>query len=47
MPVIPATWEIEIGGSWSDDSLGESMIPYQNKLKQKTLKHGVSSTALA
>jgi hypothetical protein len=36
MPVIPVTWEVEIGGSLSKASLGSSMRVYlKNKLKAK------------
>jgi hypothetical protein len=38
MPVIPATWEAEIGGLGSEASLDQSMSPYlKDKPKQKGL----------
>jgi uncharacterized protein (DUF736 family) len=39
MPVIPATQEVEVGGSWSKASLGKSGGPYlENKLKARRLE---------
>jgi hypothetical protein len=36
MPVIPVTWEAEVGGSRYEASLGQSERPYlKTKLKQK------------
>jgi hypothetical protein len=36
MPVIPATWEVEVGGSQSEASLWKNVKPYlKNKLKKK------------
>jgi hypothetical protein len=36
--VLPATWEVEVGGLWSVAGLGKSMRPYlKNKLKAKSL----------
>jgi hypothetical protein len=33
---IPATWEVEVEGSWFEASLGRSLRSYlKNKLKQK------------
>jgi hypothetical protein len=31
MPVIPASLEVEIGGSWSEASLGKIARPYSKK----------------
>jgi hypothetical protein len=39
MPEIPATWEVEVGGSQLEASPGKCMRPYlKNKLKQKRLE---------
>jgi hypothetical protein len=38
MAIIPATWEEEVGGSWSEASLGKWKRPYlKKKLKAKGL----------
>jgi hypothetical protein len=38
MPIIPATQEVEVGGSWSEDSLGKNVKLYlKNELKAKGL----------
>jgi hypothetical protein len=42
MPVIPATWETEVGGSWYQASLGKRVRPYlKNKLKAKRTGRGI------
>jgi hypothetical protein len=39
MPIIPDTWEVEVGGSWSEASLSKSMRLYlKNKPKVKRAK---------
>jgi hypothetical protein len=46
MPVIPATWEVEIGGLWSKASLGKNVKLYlKNKLNKR--KEKLYSTCLA
>jgi hypothetical protein len=35
MPIVTATWEVEVGGSWYKDSLGYTVKPY---LKTTTTK---------
>jgi hypothetical protein len=40
MPVIPATWEVEVGGSRSEVSTGKVIRPYL-KMKIKTKEPGV------
>jgi hypothetical protein len=38
MPIIPATWKTDVGGSQPYASLGKSARPYlKNKLKAKGL----------
>jgi hypothetical protein len=33
-PVIPATWEVEMGGLWFEVSLGKKLVrPHLNKYK--------------
>jgi hypothetical protein len=42
MPVIPATQEVEVRGSWSEASQGKSVRPYlKNKLKIKMIGVGL------
>jgi hypothetical protein len=35
VPEIPATWEAEVGGSWSEASWGKSLRPCQKQTKAK------------
>jgi hypothetical protein len=35
MPKIPATWEVEIGGSFSESAQGKAQDPVKIKLKLK------------
>jgi hypothetical protein len=35
MTVVPATWEMEVGGLWSKVDLGKAQEPIQKKPKNK------------
>jgi hypothetical protein len=46
MLVVPATWDVEIGGSWFETTQGKNERPYlKNKLKMyKDWGHGSSGS---